>query len=167
MSRTIAVLIPQGLIFLLQIISIFLCFNCHVKKKTFVWLRHRIVYGMVKGYSILININLNAQANGVHGPGRSFYGNRACHKTFLRGVLNSEPQNTEHQDYIPSCLQAFPELVRVTRPGGIIAWNIADGYEVRYVPWNVYQMVTRNMLCAYNENLFFLKYSDFSLSRSK
>jgi len=25
--------------------------------------------------------------------------------------------------------QAFPELVRVTRPGGIIAWNIADGYE--------------------------------------
>ena len=72
MSRTIAVLITQGLIFLLQIISIFLGFNCHVKKKTFVWLRHRIVYGMMKGHSILININLNAHANGVHGPGRSF-----------------------------------------------------------------------------------------------
>ncbi|XP_023328295.1 uncharacterized protein LOC111701299 isoform X3 [Eurytemora carolleeae] len=25
--------------------------------------------------------------------------------------------------------QAFPELLRITRPGGIIAWNIADGYE--------------------------------------
>ena len=26
--------------------------------------------------------------------------------------------------------QAFTELIRVVRPGGVIAWNIADGYEV-------------------------------------
>lgn len=25
--------------------------------------------------------------------------------------------------------RAFPELLRITRPGGIIAWNIAEGYE--------------------------------------
>ena len=25
--------------------------------------------------------------------------------------------------------KAFPELLRITRPGGIIAWNIAEGYE--------------------------------------
>jgi len=25
--------------------------------------------------------------------------------------------------------QAFTELIRVVRPGGVIAWNIADGYE--------------------------------------
>ena len=26
--------------------------------------------------------------------------------------------------------QAFTELIRVVKKGGVIAWNIADGYEV-------------------------------------
>ncbi len=29
-----------------------------------------------------------------------------------------------------SISQAFTELLRITKPGGIISWNIADGYEV-------------------------------------
>ena len=33
--------------------------------------------------------------------------------------------------------QAFTELIRVVKKGGVIAWNIADGYEVRKLDYSL------------------------------
>ena len=42
--------------------------------------------------------------------------------------------------------RAFKELIRITRPGGVIAWNIATGYECYGPDYERYEEIVMGLV---------------------